>query len=299
MKLPPLNALRAFEASARRGSFALAATELGVTSAAVSLQVRKLEEFFGKTLFTRAHNHISLTDAGMAVYSESAGAFEQLTSMTGRILGQPVLRSLCISVLPSLAERWMAPRLAPLLNELAGGGLRIRVEDDPVDISRDGVDLRITYGAHFYPGASSAVLYQEHMAAVISPLHAAAGESPDSLAERQFIHVEWGPQYHDHLGWNDWFAAIGLPRNIVPANGTQLANASLALAFAESGGGAALVHASLTESAIKAGRLQLLHPKQLALPRPYCAIYREQSLEQSDFVRLLKALSQPSRASTG
>jgi len=261
MKLPPLNALRAFEASARRGSFSLAAAELGVTSAAVSLQVRKLEEFFGKTLFTRGHNHIALTDAGMAVYGESAHAFDRLAGVTGRILGQPATRSLCVSVLPSLAERWLAPRLAPKLEALAGGGLYIRVEDDPVDLARDGIDLRLTYGAHFYPGAASVVLYQEQMAAVIAPTHSGAGVSVEALSERQFIHVEWGQHYHDHLGWNDWFAAIDLPRQIAPANGMRLANASLALAFAESGGGAALVHASLSEKSIEEGRLQLLHPK--------------------------------------
>ena len=71
MKLPPLNSLKAFEASARCGSFVLAAEELGVTAAAVSMQARKLE-VFGKTLFTRGHNHIVLTDAGMVIYRDSA-----------------------------------------------------------------------------------------------------------------------------------------------------------------------------------------------------------------------------------
>ncbi len=188
-----------------------------MTSAEVSLQVRKLEEFFGKTLFTRGHNHIALTGAGMAVYGESAHAFDRLAGMTGRMLGQPAMRSLCVSVLPSLAERWLAPRLGPKLDALAGGGLHIRVEDDPVDLARDGIDLRLTYGAHFYPGAASVVLYQEQMAAVIAPTHAGAGMSVEALSERQFIHVEWGQHYHDHLGWNDWFAAIDLPRQIVPA----------------------------------------------------------------------------------
>ncbi len=164
MKLPPLNSLKAFEASARCGSFVLAAEELGVTAAAVSMQVRKLEQFFGKTLFTRGHNHIALTDAGMAIYRDSASALNQISTLTAKLLGDRDHRPLCVSVLPALADRWLAPRVASWPT-----ALRIRVEDDPVELVREGIDVRVTYGDHFYPSHHAVVLMQEFVVPVLPP----------------------------------------------------------------------------------------------------------------------------------
>ena len=130
MKLPPLNSLRAFEAAARTGSFTAAAGELGVTSAAVSMQVRNLENFLGKKLFQRSNNRITLTDAGMVVYHGSATALSGIAAITERLLESEKQAKLVISIVPSLAERWLAPRLADFARTDAGAGMEIRVEND-------------------------------------------------------------------------------------------------------------------------------------------------------------------------
>ena len=285
MRLPPLNALKSFEASARCGSFVLAAEELGVTAAAVSMQVRKLEQFFGKTLFTRGHNHIVLTDAGMAIYRDSASALNQLSTLTSKLLGERDRRPLCVSVLPALAERWLAPRVASW-----SAPLRIRVEDDPVELARDGVDVRVTYGDHFYPAHHATVLMHESIVPVASTRMASDNLSLDSLPEQRFIHVDWGERYMDHLGWNDWFREAGIARDISPARGTRAANASLAMALAEQGVGVALAQRGFALEAERDGRLRLAHAAALPLLRPYCAITRDAPTAEGELSRLIGLL---------
>ena len=109
--LPPLNALKAFEAAARCGSFALAAEELAVTPAAVSQLVRKLEQFLGKTLFTRFNNRIALTDAGQAVFSGVTPALHDIAETVQRVSRTASRRKLTLSIIPSVAECWLLPIL--------------------------------------------------------------------------------------------------------------------------------------------------------------------------------------------
>ncbi len=285
MRLPPLNALKSFEASARCGSFVLAAEELGVTAAAVSMQVRKLEQFFGKTLFTRGHNHIALTDAGMAIYRDSASALNQLSALTSKLLGDRDRRSLCVSALPALAERWLASRVASW-----AAPLRIRVEDDPVELVRESVDIRVTYGDHFYPGHHATVLMHESIVPVISTKIASDKLSLESLPEELFIHVDWGERYMDHLSWNDWLREAGIARNISPARGKRAANASLAMALAEQCAGVALAQSGLAKEAERDGRLRIAHSAALPLLRPYCAITRDVPTAGGELSRLLDLL---------
>jgi len=285
MRLPPLNALKAFEASARCGSFVLAAEELGVTAAAVSMQVRKLEQFFGKTLFTRGHNHIALTDAGMAIYRDSAGALDQISTLTAKLLGDRGRRALCVSVLPALAERWLAPRVANW-----GAPLRIRVEDDPVELVREGIDVRVTYGDHFYPAHHAVVLVHETVVPVLSIQMASDNLTLETLPEEMFIHVDWGQRYMDHLGWNDWFRAAGIARDISPSRGTRVANASLAMALTEQGVGAALAQHELAQDAERAGKLHIAHSTTLPLLHPYCVITRDAPVAGGELARLLDVL---------
>lgn len=285
MRLPPLNALKSFEASARFGSFMLAAEELGVTAAAVSMQVRKLEQFFGKTLFTRGHNHIALTDAGMAIYRDSSSALNQLSALTSKLLGEHERRSLCVSVLPSLAERWLASRVAAW-----AAPLRIRVEDDPVELERDDVDMRVTYGDHFYPGYHATLLMQESIVPVIAEKIASDDLSLETLPEQLFIHVDWGDRYMDHLNWDDWFKEARIARNISPARGTRAANASLAMALVEQGAGVALAQSGFAQDATREGRVRIAHSATLPLQQPYCAITRDAPTEAGELSRLLALL---------
>ena len=121
-RLPPLNAVKAFEASARHSNFSLAARELGVTPGAISQQVKILENFFAKQLFVRRNNQLRLTDAGLAVYADSADVIDRLSQMAQRILEGDVRSRFVVSTLPSVAVRWLNRRLAvfPAMNGNAG-----------------------------------------------------------------------------------------------------------------------------------------------------------------------------------
>src|SRR5882724_6637044 len=168
-KLPPLNAVRAFEVAARAGSFTLAATELGVSSAAVSQQVRNLEDWFGKQLFLRSGNRIALTDAGHAIYPQASRALGDIAAIGRRMLEGGLKTRLVVSVPFSLAELWLAPRLAALLDTFLQMAIDVRVEDDPVDIARQNIDLRISYGDYHYPGLKLVRLVHDEVLPVCAP----------------------------------------------------------------------------------------------------------------------------------
>ena len=114
-KLPPLNALRAFEVSARLGSFVLAAAELNVTPGAVSQQIKKLEDFFGRQLFIRRNNQLQLTDVGQSIHAASTEMMDGLAAVTQRLVDGSHRSNLIISVLPSLGVRWLNHRLQEFL----------------------------------------------------------------------------------------------------------------------------------------------------------------------------------------
>jgi DNA-binding transcriptional LysR family regulator len=109
--LPPLNALRAFEVAARTGSFVQAGVELGVTAAAVSLQVKTLEEHLDKRLFQREGNRIVLTDAGRELYPRLGQALSEIAELAADLRGGQDRKRLVVSVLPSLADLWLVPKL--------------------------------------------------------------------------------------------------------------------------------------------------------------------------------------------
>lgn len=138
----PLNALQAFEGAARSGSFAAAAAETGVTAAAISQHVRLLEDRFGKQLFFRRANGVDLTDAGRELFLRISNAFAELSEAAAHLQTVATRPRAVISVIASVGELWLLPRLADLPDR---AGLRI-VEDsqDPVDFSATGVDIRIT-----------------------------------------------------------------------------------------------------------------------------------------------------------
>ena len=207
MKLPPLNALRAFEVAARTGSFSDAASELGVSSAAVSQQVRKLETYLGRNLFFRNNNQIQLTDAGRDLYQNAAAALAQISTFTAGFLQPGGPRALVLSVLPSLAERW----LPGVLTKLEDLPVRLLVEEDPADLVGQGVDIRLSYGGELYPGYWVRPLFHDRLAPVAAPQAAADWDvNPPDLNTVRLIEMDWGPSFSRTPRWADWCLAAGL-----------------------------------------------------------------------------------------
>ncbi len=145
-KLPPLPAIRSFEAAARHRSFTLAADELHVTQGAVSLQVRKLEEFLGKKLFLRLTRRVELTDDGMEYYSVCRSILEDLEKATERLLARDGHDTLTVSTIPTISVLWLMPRLADFASHHPHIEVRVVSDIRPVDLHRDGVDAAIRVG---------------------------------------------------------------------------------------------------------------------------------------------------------
>ncbi|MEO5324522.1 LysR substrate-binding domain-containing protein [Mesorhizobium sp. CC13] len=293
-RLPPLNALKAFEVAARTGNFTLAARELGVSSAAISQQVRNLESYFGKQLFLRTGNRIALTDAGHAIYPQTARALGDIATVTARILADEVRMRLVVSAPSSLAENWLAPRLRAMLDSYPRMAIDIRVEDDPIDIMRQGADVRISYGDYHYPELVRIRLLHDEVLPVCSPeFWRSLGGDVASLAdvhESAFIHTNWGPNYASHPTWSDWFVEQGSARRPDPSRGRRVGLSSLAISSARLGLGIALGQYALARADLEAGRLVALSSATVRLGHPYCAFVPPAKIDRADVSRLIGLL---------
>lgn len=295
-RLPPLNAVRTFEVAARLGSFVLAGQELGVSSAAVSQQIRHLEAYFGKKLFVRNGNRLALTDAGLAIYPQTSRALGDIAEMTVRILEGELRTRLIVSVPFSLAEYWLAPRLAQLLEVHPQLSVDVRVEDDPVDMGRHDVDLRISYGDYHYASFEALELFHDEVLPMCAPelwyRHGNKDFELTQVHESLFIHTHWGPNYASHPTWSDWFAAeVGAPAPD-PAHGRRSGLSSLSISLARLGCGIALGQKTLARADLESGRLIALSSSSLRLGHAYCAFVPAAKGKRADVRRLLALLSE-------
>ena len=293
-RTPPLNALKAFEVAARHGSFVAAGLELGVSSAAVSQQVAKLEQFFGKLLFARHNNRIGLTDAGQIIFADTAASLQTLADLTDRVREGGVRSRLTISVLTSLAGKWLPARLGQFMNQEELIRLDIRVESDPVDFARHGIDLRICYGTHLYPDLVAVPLFQDHVLPLCTPAfrdrHLTRAPDPAELRDEDLVHTNWGTAYASYPSWQEWFAAAGLARLPDAARGHRVDLASTAIDLALSGQAVCLGHRELARDPIAAGALVEPIPVAMPMRDRYCAVHPHAKAGKAGLRQLLAAL---------
>ena len=279
---PSLNALRAFESAARRGSFVLAAVELGVSAAAISQLVRGLESDMRRQLFLRQGNRLLLTDAGREIYPALETAFREIASIAP--LGEvgPRDKRLILSVLP-----WLAPWALGVLADYPAA-VEIRVEPDPVALTEGAADLRLSYGGALYPDHKVVPLYADQMVIVQA--------RPGPLVDAPRITVHWGAAYASLPGWALWHAQNGL---LPPAAAKGLAvnDPHLALLAVRQGQGAALV------PQIVAAAASDLHQTAagFTLPWPYALVHLNARARHRPLAALVshlyaKATGQPALA---
>jgi LysR family transcriptional regulator, glycine cleavage system transcriptional activator len=276
-KLPPLNALRAFEAAARLGSFAHAAAELGVTAGAVSQQVKKLEDFFGRQLFIRGKNSLPLTDVGHSVYAAGTEMIDALRAMTQGLVDGNERRNLIVSVLPSVGVHWLNRKLPLFLREHPDLRVDLRLEDDPVDFFRTRIDVRISYGEHIYPEFVTVPIVRDRVTVMCTPAFAAehqlARGDPALLRDEDLIHICWRTGLAAYPTWNSWFEAAGAPRQARRELGHTTDLSSLAIDLARSGAGAVLAQRWLAQEELRAGTLITPFKTTLDLQYRYCAVH--------------------------
>ncbi|MFV0576291.1 MAG: transcriptional regulator GcvA [Vibrio sp.] len=168
-RLPPLNSLRVFEAAARYLSFTRAAEELFVTQAAVSHQVKALEEFLGIKLFRRRNRSLLLTEEGQSYFLDIKDIFTSISDATDKVLERSEKGALTISLTPSFAIQWLVPRLADFNAQEPDIDVRIKAVDMDEGLLSDDVDVAIYYGRGNWPGVRADKLYVECLVPVCSP----------------------------------------------------------------------------------------------------------------------------------
>ena len=246
--LPPLNWLRAFEASARHLSFTAAARELNLTSTAVSHQVRSLEQELGYPLFERLARSLRLTEMGAAYLPDVRRAFEDLSATTAQLFGQAGATRLTVRAPVSFVMLWLAPRLA----RFQARHPKIEVHLFSViwadAVPDEAIDVDIRFGGGSWPGYQTELLLSEQSAVVCHRDHRLAG-SPEqqfeAIARRPLIHV-----FQHENQWAEVFRRFG---RTVPVGhpGVRVDNSLTALTLVAAGMGSAIVLRSYAETAAK------------------------------------------------
>lgn len=297
LSLPPLNALRAFEAAARSGSYVAAANELGVSAAAVSQQVKNLEDFLGKDLFRRYNNRIVLTDAGQTIYSGASGALQSISEITEQVVSGRARSRLVISALPSVAERFMEPLLARYVQQRLHFRFELRSEEDMVDFARNEIDLRLSYGVSLYPDMMTIPIRQDEVLPLCSPAYlkrnpAATADMLAGVPDDDLIHTDWGPSFVSHPTWQAWFAGIGIARPD-ETRGFRIGKSSLTLDLARDGCGVALGQRMMAADDLEQGRLVMLDGRSIPLGQQYCLVYPRSKAKKAGLLDLVEWLVQP------
>lgn len=250
-QLPPLNALRAFEATARHLSVKNAADELCVTAGAVSQLIKSLELHLGIALFRRANRGIFLTDAGQAYLPPVRNAFRQISDATRRIAVPAETGILTVSATPFFASAWLVPRLKSFHDAHPDIDLQVVSSTALADFSRDGVDVAIRHGLGRYPGLSSQRVLTVEIIPVAAPALVRQLGMPASPSDL----MRW-PRVNDaqRKAWQLWFQAQGID-DAKPARGPSFDDSGLLLKAVLAGQGAALLPAAVVADDLAEGRL--------------------------------------------
>ena len=263
--LPPLNALKAFESAGRHLSFTKAAAELNVTPAAISHQVRALEELLGVQLFRRLTRALRLTDAGQTALPTLGQGFDKLAQGVEQIHAHGENGELTISVSPSFGAMWLMPRLEHFRSRHPDIEIRIDGTDRLVDLARDDADVAVRYGPGGYDGVRVDWLFSQVNTPVCSPA-LLSGEhplhQPDDLRHHTLLHVDWKDA---EASWRMWLLAAGL-HDIDPTRGPRFTVESMALQAALDGHGVALIGDVLVADDLAAGRLVRPFDPSLSTP---------------------------------
>jgi LysR family transcriptional regulator, glycine cleavage system transcriptional activator len=256
----PLTALRTFEAAARHGSFTRAAEELHVTQGAVSRQVQALEDRIGTTLFERNGRTIALSLEGRLLATAATDALERLGEAVS-MLSRPS-RRFTLSMLPSLAACWMAPRMQDFAAAHPELEPRLSASRHLVDFQREGIDAAIRYGPGGWPDVRAEQLATERIFPVCSPAYAAGLDlrRPEDLKRATLLHTDVPG------GWADWFAAAGCPEAFTD-KGVYLDEDAALLRAAAEGEGMALGRSVLVAGDLASGRL--IAPFDISIPATF------------------------------
>lgn len=281
-QLPPLNALRAFDAAARHLSFSKAAEELHVTTAAISHQIKSLEDYLGVQLFHRLNRGLALTEAAQAGLPKLEEGFARLAEAVHQILQHDQGEVLTVRVAPSFAAKWLVPRLQHFSALHPGIDLRIAADANLIDAKSSPdtawdqsryqeVDMEIRFGAGDYPGCRVDKLFPVSAVPLCSPRLLEGKHplrTPEDLRYHTLLHD--GTAYEGHPDWTAWLKAAGV-EGVDGGRGLHFNYAALALEAAIDAQGVLLSLDVLATTDLAAGRLVI--PFELSLPVTHASYY--------------------------
>ncbi|KMW72988.1 transcriptional regulator [Photorhabdus luminescens subsp. luminescens] len=251
-RLPPLNALRVFDAAARHLSFTKAAEELFVTQAAVSHQMKSLEDFLGLKLFRRRNRSLLLTEEGQSYYLDIKEIFTAINEATRKLQARSAKGALTVSLSPSFAIQWLVPRLSSFNLAYPGIDVRIQAVDREEDKLADDVDVAIFYGRGNWPGLRTDRLYAEYLLPVCSP-SLLTGENPlktpADLARHTLLHDS------SRRDWQAYVRQLDMQSQINVQQGPIFSHSAMVIQAAVHGQGIALANNVMARTEIDAGRL--------------------------------------------
>jgi LysR family glycine cleavage system transcriptional activator len=268
MNLPPLTALRAFEAAARLGGFSAAGRELNVTHAAVAQQVRALEAHLGLTLFVREGRGLRLTDEGARLATALAQGFATIASAIAELTEADRARPLRISVTHSFATQWLMPRLGGFWAKHPEIALSLHPDNRVVDLAAERMDLAIRCGYGGWPGVEAELLTPTHFTVVGAP--ALLGEAT-ALTPAEMARYPWVIE----SGWPEqlaWLRSLGIDPECLETH--EVPTEDLALSAARQGYGLHVELSTLLDEEVASGRLRAVYASRAGEGMSYWLVTR-------------------------
>ncbi len=299
-KLPSLNALRALEAVARNRSFRRAADELFVTPAAITHQIKLLEEFFGFTLLERHSRGIELTEATKAALPQLQRGFDALSSAVGTLRNHEQVPQLTVGASPTLASRWLMPRLQGFLSQFPGIDVRLEANSRPgTRQSKRDIDIRFTNADA--PGERVNMLFRVEIVPMCHPRLLTGPRplrKPADLIHHTLLHGDGGKSDRAGNAWATWLRYAGV-EGIDTGRGLQLDHSTLALDAATDGLGVTLASPLLAATELSENKVVVAFPPALALDNAYYLITSDAAMARWEVAAfhkwLLEAGAQSSR----
>lgn len=299
-RLPPLNALRAFEAAARHLSFKKAADELYVTPAAISHQIKTLEDHLNVRLFHRGNRALTLTPVGEVALDKLQAGFNQLLAAVEDMRNFDATPIFTVNVTPSFANKFLMPRLYHFVaqhpdievrinasTKLVGSRTMSLLQDRELgDVEHGNIDVAVRFGSGDFPGFEAEQLFPGHVAPLCSPLLLQDEQplrQPADLARHTLLHVDPINQFQPRSYWDVWLEEMGLTDAVDSARGIHFSHAYMAIEAAINGLGVAITHTMLAAADIAAGRLLIPFRKILTMDYSYYLIYSPETAESPNF----------------
>ncbi|OGA68077.1 MAG: hypothetical protein A3G83_15715 [Betaproteobacteria bacterium RIFCSPLOWO2_12_FULL_68_20] len=293
-RLPSLDLLKGFEASARLLSFTKAGEELHLSQSAVSRQIQDLEDQLGVRLFQRRHRALALTEAGQALHAASAQVLATMRAVTDRLRATRGRRTLAVTTTQSFAALWLIPRLSGFTRMHPELDVRISAETRVLDLERDGLDLAIRHGPPSLAGADAVRLFGERVFPVCSPKLMRDPKrplrAPQDLRHHVLLQYDDPDGRHPWMHWKTWLEIERLA-DLRPAGSLVFSGYEQIIPAAIAGYGVALGRSPLVREAIAAGELVAPFKRSADPARAYYVILSKHSggrPEVADFVAWLR-----------